>query len=127
MSPSGGDVVMRGRFRSPARCTRVLGALAGLALLGGGCGATTSTPRAGTVAIRPAVTGGPAVPASHPQIVEPAAGVGSSAAGGGVGVTDATVSTSADSALAAPVSDAVIRQELSADGITPNANQATMT
>ncbi len=38
-----------------------------------------------------------------------------------------SVGVGADSTLAQPLSDAVIRQELSADGITPNANQATLT
>lgn len=101
-----------------------------VAIVVSGCGASSPRPgikAAATVPTRSAA-GGPAVPTARPQVVEPAAGVGSSAGGAAASADASVVSVGAgDGALAQPVSDAVIRRELSTSGITPNADQATLT
>jgi cell wall-associated NlpC family hydrolase len=74
----------------------------------------------------------------HPQVVQPVAGVVPNAAGasasasavgsgssGGAGVVSVTPSPGAT--LAQPVSDRAVEQELTASGINPNPNRATLT
>jgi cell wall-associated NlpC family hydrolase len=68
----------------------------------------------------------PALPAAHPQAVEPVAGVVPSAAGETQNAAAAPAAPSGG-ALSRPASDAEIRQELAKTGMTANANQATLT
>lgn len=71
-----------------------------------------------------------AVPHAHPQAIEPVAGAaGSSSDGspGAVSVGPAASSGTSSRGLAQPVSDAAIRRELTASGLTANARQAQLT
>jgi hypothetical protein len=63
---------------------------------------------------------------AHPQAVEPLAGAGGSSDAGAAGPGQVSVD-SGSGALAQPVSDAEIRRELTASGLTANASQATLT
>ncbi len=63
---------------------------------------------------------------AHPQVVEPVAGDAAPASTGGDGAGVVSVS-SPDPALARPESDAEIRKELAASGISANPDQATLT
>ena len=80
-----------------------------------------------------ASTNGGALPAAHPHVVEPTAGVtdrsSESAENTAPPSTSATTvsATGATGPLAQPVSDAIIRQELQAGGITASPNQAALT
>jgi cell wall-associated NlpC family hydrolase len=65
------------------------------------------------------------LPVAHPQAVEPVAGAAPSVAAAPTG--PAEVSVGGGSGLAQPVSDATIRQELAASGMTSNSSQATLT
>jgi cell wall-associated NlpC family hydrolase len=65
---------------------------------------------------------------AHPQAVEPVAGTAAGAAGGAGASGPAAVSVGGPSAgLAQPVSDAEIRKELAASGLSANAAQASVT
>jgi cell wall-associated NlpC family hydrolase len=65
-------------------------------------------------------------PRAHPQAVEPVAGAGASGAANHT--QPAVVSVGPSSAgLAQPVSDATVRRELKASGLTARAGQATLT
>jgi cell wall-associated NlpC family hydrolase len=99
-------------------------AIVGLAAAG--CGerqASSSTPSPATAASSAADA--PAPLRGHPQAIEPVAGASGS---GAAGSRPGQVSVGASSgALAQPVSDAQIRQELAASGLTANAAQAQLT
>ncbi|MBO0745343.1 MAG: hypothetical protein J2P43_10010 [Candidatus Dormibacteraeota bacterium] len=68
-------------------------------------------------------------PRAHPQAIQPVAGGGSQMSSAAPSQpSSVSVGPSASSGkLAQPVSDAVIRQELSASGLSANANQAQLT
>jgi cell wall-associated NlpC family hydrolase len=76
---------------------------------------------------------GAADPDARPQVVEPTAGVAGNPTGGatetpnGGAIDRSATSTTINPLVAVPVTDAVIRQELRASGITANPNQATLT
>jgi hypothetical protein len=70
--------------------------------------------------------GPPAAPHARPQAIEPVAGQ-ATPAGTGSGAPAQVSVDSGGGALAQPVSDAVVRRELQASGLTANANQATLT
>jgi cell wall-associated NlpC family hydrolase len=67
---------------------------------------------------------------AHPQAIQPVAGAtaspGSSSSSSGEGAAVVSVGP-ASNGLAVPVSDAEVRRELAASGLTANANQATLT
>jgi hypothetical protein len=63
---------------------------------------------------------------AHPQVVEPVAGAAPAAAGQ-AGSVAATGSSPRSQAVAEPVSDAVVRQELAQSGISANPDVATLT
>jgi cell wall-associated NlpC family hydrolase len=115
-----------------------------VALVGAGCGSSTHQPAAsGSDAAASEASGGapgpsPApgssgssastqVPQAHPQAIEPIAGKGTPAPSGSDPAIVSVGSSSGSRALAQPVSDAVIRQELAASGLSANASQATLT
>lgn len=112
---------------------RRLVVLVALGLATAGCGAaarsatvpphttsTASTPKRVTAAVAP-------IPKAHPQAIEPVAGAASpTAARSAPGPAMVSVGPPA-TGLAAPVTDAQVRQELSASGLSPSANQATLT
>jgi cell wall-associated NlpC family hydrolase len=117
---------------------RALPFLAAAGLLTGCATQTSASSSSSTTAARAATTTTTAaaavtVPRSHPQAIEPVAGAGSPVEATPATTTPSTVSvdsgagSGAGSALAKPVSDAQIRQELSASGLTASANQATLT
>ena len=73
---------------------------------------------------------GPSLPSSpalhaHPQAIEPVAGA--AAAAGGGSSAPAAVSVDQTGPLAQPVSDAEVRRELAASGLSANSSQATLT
>jgi hypothetical protein len=72
---------------------------------------------------------GAAMPKAHPQAIEPIAGAtGQAGAGASAGAMPAQIGVGPTSgALAQPVSDAEIRRELAASGLSANAQQATLT
>ncbi len=99
----------------------------GLGVVAGGCGAAaesaTTTPPRSTVAR--ATTA--ALPQAHPQAIEPVAGAGSqSAPQAPAGPATVSVGPPA-TGLAQPISDAQVRQQLAASGLTASSNQATLT
>jgi cell wall-associated NlpC family hydrolase len=99
---------------------------AGLAALAG-CGQAQRSDSTPTPHPTPITTS--TAPHAHPQAIEPVAGAANpSSAGtpGGVSVGPAAPASSSGG-LAQPVSDAVIRRELSASGLTANARQAQIT
>ena len=96
-----------------------------------GCGAQQRSSSTPTPQPTPVTTSG--APQAHPQAIEPAAGAvspsgaGSSApASVSVGPASGGGSTSTGG-LAQPVSDAAVRRELTASGLSANSNQATLT
>jgi cell wall-associated NlpC family hydrolase len=99
-----------------------------LAVALGGCGSSTeeqSGPQRSPTAPRTA-----SVPTlhAHPQAVEPVAGAASPSNERSAGSAPSAVSVGPPSSgLAEPVSDAVIRQELAASGLSASAKQATLT
>lgn len=104
-------------------------AFAVLTLLLAACGqqqaATSSAVR--TTAGQPTTTS--AMPHAHPQAIEPVAGAAASS-GSESAPTSVSVgppSGSGSSGLAQPASDAVIRRELSASGLSADAKQAQLT
>jgi cell wall-associated NlpC family hydrolase len=66
------------------------------------------------------------LPVAHPQAVEPMAGAAAPTAGAGP-TGPAEVSVGGGGGLAQPVSDATVRQELVASGMSSNSSQATLT
>jgi cell wall-associated NlpC family hydrolase len=102
--------------------------IAGLALAG--CGSSQSTTASdGGHLNGPSLPNSPALHA-HPQVVQPVAGEGAAQTGGpGSGsVAPAAVSVGpAKGPLAQPVSDAEIRHELAASGLSADAHRATLT
>jgi cell wall-associated NlpC family hydrolase len=106
-------------------------ALAGLALAGCGssqhqpASAQTETPAAVTTPDRAQVPG----PRAHPQAIQPVAGGGEVGAAAPSQPSSVDVGPSAPSSggLAQPASDATVRKELAASGLSANANQATLT
>jgi cell wall-associated NlpC family hydrolase len=96
-----------------------------------GCGAQQRSNSTPTPQPTPVTTSG--APQAHPQAIEPAAGAvspsgaGSSApASVSVGPASGGGSTSTGG-LAQPLSDAAVRRELTASGLSANSNQATLT
>lgn len=92
-----------------------------------GCGqqqrsGSTPTPQ-------PTPTPHSSLPQAHPQAIEPVAGAASSTGGssGPASVSVGPPSGGSGGPLAQPVSDAVIRRELAASGLSANARQATLT
>jgi|SRR5579884_19704 len=92
-----------------------------MAVAGVGCGQqqlappTRSTPR-------------PGLPTPHPQAVEPVAGAAPATGGSSpTGPASVSVNSGSGGSLARPVSDAQIRSELAASGLSANPNQATLT
>jgi hypothetical protein len=100
-------------------------------LLWTGCGQQQQRPQ--TTASRPATatsttTRVPTLPQAHPQAIEPVAGKGSAVAPVPSAPAQVSVGSGGGSgSLAQPVSDAVVRQELAASGLSANAQQATLT
>jgi hypothetical protein len=90
-----------------------------------GCGQvrTDAPSRARTVASAPSLL------EAHPQAIEPVAGASAPiVAGAGAGATPAQVSVgTANSSLAAPISEAQVRAQLIASGISPSLDRATLT
>jgi cell wall-associated NlpC family hydrolase len=111
---------------------RRLTCLLAYGLLAAGCGsaaqsATTAPPHPRTATAAAATTTAQALPQAHPQAIEPVAGAGSSAAPRSSRAAAAVSVGPPTNGLAAPVSDAQVRQELAASGLTPSATQATLT
>jgi cell wall-associated NlpC family hydrolase len=103
--------------------------LALIALLGAGCGRqqrSVAAPRATVPAAGATVAPAPAIPAAHPQAVEPVAGAAPAAAAQPSAPAEVSVGP-AESALAEPVSDATVRQELAASGLPADPTRATLT
>jgi hypothetical protein len=95
-----------------------------LALGCAGCGHQGSSPATGPTAV---TSSAGSSRHAHPQAIEPLAGQAAPAAGAGAGPGSAGVRVgSSGGALAQPVSDAQIRQELTASGLSANADQATL-
>jgi hypothetical protein len=109
-------------------------ALTAAVALGGGCGeqsavqSSTGAQRSATVN---QVDNNPPIPQSHPQAVEPVAGAagstGDAASGPAVVSVGPPTGGVASDKLAKPVSDAVIRKELAATGLTAASSKTTMT
>jgi cell wall-associated NlpC family hydrolase len=110
---------------------RRLVVLVALGLATAGCGAaarsaTVPAPTTSTAKARTTVAAAP-LPKAHPQAIEPVAGAGSARAPKSA-PGPATVSVGPPATgLAAPVSDAQVRQELAASGLAASPNQATLT
>lgn len=90
----------------------------------GGCGArqTNTTPNSQNAG--PSLPSSPALHA-HPQAIEPVAGAAASSGGDSAG--PAAVSVNQTGPLAQPVSDAEVRKELAASGLSANSSHATLT
>jgi hypothetical protein len=106
-----------------ARCVATVG-IAGLALAG--CGSSHSTTVADKHLSGPSLPNSPALHA-HPQVVQPVAGAGTQSGGSGPAGPAAVSVGPSSGPLPEPVSDAEIRRELAASGLTANAHQATLT
>lgn len=102
--------------------TRALTTLAVIAFLCSGCGQSVPSAEQGA---GPSLPGSPALHA-HPQAVEPAAGAVASSSGGGDTPGGVSVGPSSGG-LAQPVSEAEVRKELSASGMSANSGQAMLT
>jgi cell wall-associated NlpC family hydrolase len=95
--------------------------LATVAFLCSGCGQSSLS---SNPAVGPSLPGSPALHA-HPQAVEPVAGAAPAAPAGS---PQGEVSVGPSSGpVAQPVSDAQVRRELAASGLSANAGQATLT
>lgn len=111
---------------------RRLVVLVALGLATAGCGAAarsaTVPPHTTTSTVKTSTTATFApLPKAHPQAIEPVAGAGSrSTAKAAPGPATVSVGPPA-TGLAAPVSDAQVRQELAASGLAASPNQATLT
>jgi hypothetical protein len=115
---------------------RGIALLALLPLLGAGCGqqGTGSTPARSPSPTSPhgarAAHGAETTPRAHPQVVEPIAGAASAPTASASPPTAVGVDPSvpgSGGALAQPVSETEVRQELSQSGMTASPNQATLT
>ncbi len=108
-----------------ARRLVLLGALA-LA----GCGSSAQQQGAPQSSGAPGTSAQNATPRAHPQAIEPVAGAsgsgGASASSGANAPSSVSVGPSSGGG-AQPVSDAVIRKELAASGLSASATQATLT
>jgi cell wall-associated NlpC family hydrolase len=106
------------------------------ALAAAGCG-TQQVQNAASISRAAApikATAAPTVPKAHPQAVEPIAGASGAGVGSAAATSDGSQTTPAavnvnqgQGNLAQPLSDAQVRQQLAASGLTPSANQATLT
>src|SRR5215475_5196782 len=99
----------------------------GLALVG--CGSSQTSTIANEQQSGPSLPTSPALH-SHPQAIQPVAGATGQPQGSGGASGPAVVSVggpSSSGALAQPISDAEVRKELAASGLTANSNQATLT
>jgi hypothetical protein len=106
---------------------RIRGAvtLAAVALVCAGCGQRQSN---GTTGIGDQQGGLPPTAGhAHPQVVEPIAGAAAHSSSASAGPTSVSVGPAAGGALAQPASDAEIRRELAASGLSANSRQATLT
>ncbi len=99
--------------------------LAILAVACAGCGQQGSTPASSGSG---SPSGAASSPRARPQAIEPVAGQAAptAAAGDGAGAVAVSVGSNGG-ALSQPVSDATVRQELAASGLSANTNQATLT
>jgi hypothetical protein len=105
---------------------RLLSTLAFLALIAAGCGQTQNSP--GPSSQKPPSAGGSLGLHAHPQAIEPVAGAGQAPPGADSSApARVSVGGASSTRVAQPVSDAAIRQELAASGLSANANQATLT
>ncbi len=109
---------------------RGLTTLAAIAMIAGGCGQagseSTSVPTSASH-VSETVPGSNSLGLhAHPQAIEPVAGAAPTAAAGGGDPSSVSVGPPSRG-LAQPVSDAVIRQELAASGLTASASRATLT
>ena len=112
---------------------RGLMTLAAIAMIAGGCGQAGSGSGAGSSApassrVSDAVPGSNSLGLhAHPQAIEPVAGA-VPASGAASGADPSSVSVGPPSrGLPQPVSDAVIRQELAASGLSASSTRATLT
>ncbi len=105
-----------------------------IALAGAGCGQLQSSGSSNAAGDQ-VVPGTEPAAHGHPQAVEPVAGTaapvaGTAAAGTGAGPGPGPAEVSVESTggkLAQPVTEAQVRAELAASGLTPNVNSATLT
>jgi hypothetical protein len=88
-----------------------------------GCGRQSSTPAPSASG---AAAGTATSPRARPQAIEPVAGQATPAPAAGSGSAGVSVGSNGG-ALSQPVSDATVRQELAASGLSANPNQATLT
>jgi cell wall-associated NlpC family hydrolase len=113
--------------------TAALTALAVSALVWAGCGQQHQQfqQQADTAASRTVTAGttsDAALPRAHPQAIEPVAGKASPVVSADSAPAQVSVGSGGGSVtLPQPVSDAVVRQELAASGLSANAQQATLT
>ena len=93
-----------------------------------GCGSSQTSTIADNHNTGPSLPTSPALHA-HPQAIEPVAGAAGQSQGSSGSGRPAVVSVGGPSggALAQPASDAEIRKELAASGLSANSNQATLT
>ena len=107
---------------------RLLAALGLVSLACVGCGQQQLTQ---TISSRNAASSTPAQssPAvrAHPQPIEPLAGAAGSSGDASAGPTSVSVGPGSGGGLAQPVSDAEVRAQLAASGLTANASQAALT
>lgn len=102
--------------------------IATLAIIAGACAGCGQSQPGSVSQNRNAGLSLPSSPAlhAHPQPIEPVAGAGASSGTGSGGPAQVSVGDSTG-ALAQPVSDTQIRQELAASGLSANPRQATLT
>ncbi|MGI8429347.1 MAG: hypothetical protein ACR2OB_08600 [Solirubrobacteraceae bacterium] len=104
----------------------VLAALAVFALVCAGCGGRGSGPGAGNQAAA-SPGAGSSDGRAHPQAIDPVPGAAVAPASPSTDPAQVSVGSPSGGALAQPVSDAEIRKELVASGLSANANQAMLT
>jgi hypothetical protein len=97
------------------------------AALCAGCGSSATATHLSAASATHGRPQAAAIGQAHPQAVEPVAGVQPSAGGGGGGSAASVSVGPPASSLPQPASDATIRSELAASGISANPNQATLT
>jgi cell wall-associated NlpC family hydrolase len=104
--------------------------LALLALLIVGCGQQRAGSTPAPIPGQSAAQNSRGVRRAHPQAIEPVAGAANPPAGSSSAPAEVSVgpsSSGSDGALAQPVSETQIRQELSQSGMSASPNQATLT
>lgn len=103
--------------------------VAALALVCAGCGQSGTGAGGSGAGGSSASTGSTATLHAHPQAIDPVAGDAPAPAEGSSGPTQVSVgpASGGGGALAQPVSDAQVRAELAASGLTANAQRATLT